>query len=201
MTVTIYKLVSSNGYSYVGSTTQSIKSRFAQHKYSAKINPGKYSSSLFDENSKVKIIILEICDIKNRFDREKYWLFKTKNTVNLCTPWQGPKDFKPYDYQLKIASENMKKRWVKNRKQVLNHVNAHKTKAFQKAASARSHELKYKRMPLKKVLCNSTSKVLGEFKTHNELAKILGIKSRKTIWRMLNGKGIFAGKYNVEVVR
>lgn len=198
MKVTIYKLLSSNGYAYVGSTSRKLATRLSEHKCHAKSKIGPHK--LFENESKVSIFQLEKCDQKIRFEREKYWLDKTENTLNLCTPWQGPKDFKLYDHQIKLASKNMQKRWIKNREQVLRQVNAHKTKAFQKAASARSHELRYERMPLKRVLCNSTNKVLGEFKTHNELAKILGIKSRKTIHRMLNNKGIFAGKYNVEVV-
>lgn len=154
---------------------------------------------LFQNKSNVIIVKLEICTASDRFNREKYWMEKTKNTVNVCTPWQGPKDFKLYDHQIKLLSKKMKQRWLTNRAQVLNQINAHKTKAFQKSASAAGHMAKYKKMPLKKVICNSTAKVLGEFKTHNELAKILGIKSRKTIGRMLNGKGIFAGKYSIEV--
>lgn len=198
--IIIYRLFNDDGLSYVGSTAQSLTRRFIEHK-SSRNNPRSGSFLIYKnkKNSDVKIEKLETCSKKNRFDREYYWLKKYKNTTNKCIPWQGPKGFKPYDYQIDIAKQNMKKRWVTDRPALLKQVNANKTVKFQQMASAASHKKKYERMPVKEVFCSSSGKKLGEFKTQPELCKILGL-CRKTVYKFTHGMGLYKDKFIISEV-
>ncbi len=195
--VTIYRVFNSNGLSYIGSTTRPIKKRFAEHRCHGKKTNNTLHEIFKDEA--VTIEALDYCNLKNRFDRERCWLNKYPNSVNKCTPWQGPKDFKPAEEQRARSAVLMKKRWTKNRPELLKYVNAHKTIKFQKMASAAGHKKKYEIMPIKEVVCAHTRKRLGTFKTQQELCSILGL-SRKTIYRFTHGMGIYKDKFIISEV-
>lgn len=82
----IYKIISENTDNvYIGSTTQSLCKRLANHKESMK--NGKYfGSRRILEKGKCKIVLLENFPCENReqlFAKEQEWIDKTSNLVNL----------------------------------------------------------------------------------------------------------------------
>ena len=76
MSIYIYQIYdNTNGNSYVGSTNN-IYRRMGEH---MKLT---YTSKDILKNNDYKINILEMCEEKNKFKREQYWIDKTPNTIN-----------------------------------------------------------------------------------------------------------------------
>ncbi len=91
----IYKLVNlKSGLEYIGSTTQPLSTRKAEHTRSYKRwceNPIHFISSyvLFEEEGNVQIYLIEDYPCKNRNElhaREGYWIQKYQNCVNIRIP-------------------------------------------------------------------------------------------------------------------
>ena len=91
----IYKLVNlKSGLEYIGSTTQLLSKRKAEHTRGYKRwceNPISFTSSyvLFEEEGNVEIYLIEDYPCKNRNElhaREGYWIQKHQNCVNINIP-------------------------------------------------------------------------------------------------------------------
>ena len=91
----IYKLVNlKSGLEYIGSTTQLLSKRKAEHTRGYKRwseNPVSFVSSysLFEEEGNVQIYLIEDYPCKNRNElhaREGYWIQKHQNCVNIKIP-------------------------------------------------------------------------------------------------------------------
>jgi hypothetical protein len=91
----IYKLVSSNGLIYIGSTTQSLNDRLQGHKDDSKRNKQITSKQLFIDNASVSIeIIEELCNIilrDLRFKESQY--IKATKCVNKVIPGRTSKEY------------------------------------------------------------------------------------------------------------
>jgi hypothetical protein len=148
---------------------QTMSARKAQHLFQAKTRPWGVRDLLQKRYSlnDLKFEVLEETDDSSRYIRELHWLKQFK-CVNKCLPGKGPLGFKVKTHQLERVSKAMTGLWKNDRDGMLERVNSHKTKAFQKMASAASHKAKYDRLPLMEVLRDG--KILGQYKTKRELA-------------------------------
>ncbi len=114
----VYKMTSSNGLIYIGSTSQTLSRRLSEHKYNAKINRSFSSKLLFNEDANVTIIALETTDNISKFElqlKERYWILKTKEDYSdKLVNYNIPSEF---DYNnnkgLYIQQSNAKRNAVK----------------------------------------------------------------------------------------
>jgi hypothetical protein len=98
----IYKLTSSQtNQCYIGSTTESIKSRISKHKYNYKqYRDGKYhyvSSYEIVKFNDAKIELLEekeFKDKKNMFERERFYIETHENAANKQIPIRTKEELK-----------------------------------------------------------------------------------------------------------
>ncbi len=184
----IYRVFSPDNLSYIGSTSQPVKLRISQHKYQAKTRrwgirqlyqKGKFK---FED---LRFEVLETTNKPDRFKRENFWISKF-DCINRCVASQGPVGFKQTKFHIERSRMFMKESWKHSRDKMLKAVNKHKTKSFQRMASAIAHKKRYERLPSMEVRLSSGKKI-GEYKTQNELAKLLGV-CVSTAGRYLNGK-------------
>ena len=82
--VNIYKITDINGLCYVGSTTQTIKRRLANHRYhkNNKCKSKRPCSSCQLDLDNCEIEVLETCKPEIRYEREKYYIQNT-DCVNI----------------------------------------------------------------------------------------------------------------------
>jgi group I intron endonuclease len=181
----IYRVFNGNGESYIGSTSQDIKMRMAQHKSKIDRSSVRFLLSGFTFEQ-LNVEILEVVNTKHRFARENYWIDKF-NAINQCRAGNGPIGFKPSAEQLESAAHHMRKRWQTNKEQMKRKVNAHKTFEFQSAAGVLGNLSIYNNKPTMIVCNKSDGKIIGRFKTTVELGKLLNVHDT-TAARYLNGK-------------
>jgi len=111
MSCKIYCIEDCNGLKYVGSTTQTLKSRLISHKGGKKF--GKNTSSKKLDLDNCKIYQLEECDISHRYEREKYWINNT-HCVN-----ERKMNFNQKEYERKWYLENRQKQKQKQKQYYL----------------------------------------------------------------------------------
>lgn len=119
----IYRLISSNGLQYIGSTTQPLCKRMAKHRnhYKRYCNGSHHFLScfkLFDEDAKVEICLLENypCVSKEElYSRERYWIENIENgCVNINIPTRTKHERYVLDRENLI---NRTKEWKQNHKE------------------------------------------------------------------------------------
>ncbi len=127
----IYKLVNlKSGLEYIGSTTQPLSSRKAEHTRSYKTwckNPINFTSSyvLFEEEGNVQIYLIEDYPCKNKsvlHAREGFWIQKHQNCVNIRIPnGLSKEEYRKEYYEKNIEQilENKKEYYKDNKKEIL----------------------------------------------------------------------------------
>jgi len=177
--ITLYRIYNPDGVNYIGSTSRNLSTRFIEHIYQAKNRSYGIRDLLKGyKKEELKVIVLEACDIKYRYDRENFYIKKYKNNVNRCLAGPGPIGIRLKKHQIEKARETMNSLWKNRRSFILKKVNAHKTKEFQSAASKVGHANKYRNMPIKLLINRKNNKILLKYKTYKELA--LYFKINKT---------------------
>ena len=127
----IYKLVNlKSGLEYIGSTTQLLSKRKAEHTRGYKRwceNPISFISSyvLFEEEGNIQIYLIEDYPCKNRNElhaREGYWIQKHQNCVNIYIPnGLSIEEYnKEYRTQHKKEIREYKKEYYENNKEKIN---------------------------------------------------------------------------------
>ena len=132
----IYKIVTPHSKKvYIGSTcTPTLARRLAKHKTDydqykqGKRKTGFSSFQLLDLGD-CDIVLLENYPCENKDElraRERYWLEKTKNTVNQLCPIRSQEEHKQYykDYLTTYYQEN-KQKWLEYAKKRRNKINAY----------------------------------------------------------------------------
>lgn len=135
--VKIYKAVAPDGMVYIGSTKQVLSQRKSGHKRD--LSPTSSFGRLLRSYDFKSVVwcILEECVDDDRYQREQFWIdfYRSKNKCsNISNAGIGAKGIKKSEEFKKWSSEQMKKRWIDRRDELLTQVNAHKTKEFQSMA-------------------------------------------------------------------
>ena len=121
----IYRLVSGSGKQYIGSTTQKLCRRIAEHrgKYKrwkdGKINFVTSFSLFEEENGNVEIVLIEkfACESKEELhSRERYWI-ETMDCVNKYIPSRTKKEYREQNREQIL--EYQKQYREQNREQIL----------------------------------------------------------------------------------
>ena len=102
----VYKLVSTNGLAYIGSTKQSLATRLREHKCKSKSK--QYSSILlFENNSNVVIELLEEHKdiLKTDLQKRERFYIESITCVNEILPTRTHKEYKDTDDYKLIMSE------------------------------------------------------------------------------------------------
>ena len=109
--IRIYCLEDINDNKYIGSTSKPLNIRLSQHKN----NTNSSSSKLNLYNS--FIYTIEICEEKNRYEKEQYWI-DNSDCVNIKNAvFDKKKWYKEYRENNKIQIQERKKECYKNNKQ------------------------------------------------------------------------------------
>ena len=108
----IYQIYdNTNGNSYVGSTNN-IYRRLGEHMRL------KHTSKEIIKNKDYKINILEMCDLKNKFEREQYHIDNTPNTINKIAANQTKNQKEQWDTYYKnnkdMVQDKVLKRYYNN---------------------------------------------------------------------------------------
>jgi hypothetical protein len=107
--VKIYCIQDSNNLKYVGTTTRTLKQRFAEHKSKAKREIDDTCSSRKLDLESATIILLEECSKENCSEREQYYI-DTIDCVNLQRANGAGRDKQKREKQRKLWDDKNKER-------------------------------------------------------------------------------------------
>ena len=155
---TIYCIEDINDLKYVGSTTLTLAARLSAHRMDKKLMKGCSSENL--NLSYCIIYELERCDVKNRYEREGYWIDKTECVNKKKFGFDSKKYYREYSKKYYRENKGKRKEYYENNKKQI----AEYQKKYRK-----NNPDKYKKYSQNKYIKDIVSSVMDAMITQIEL--------------------------------
>jgi len=120
----IYKLTSTNTNKvYIGSTTQSLRTRLVKHRYHAKSNFVKSTHDIFDNEAEVKIELIKDCGDMDIYDAKSEEGKIITEYGDRCVNIRKPTGSIGVKYYCNVCEKSLLKINKRNHEKTQNHIN------------------------------------------------------------------------------